>query len=329
MTTKMSFQLIDSRAKNLRFRNFDSFSPGAIVSFSRSLLTSSISSFLSSLTGVMLVMSMSWWWSIIIGPIDPWSWKEFRNMKRTPVTIGNPLSRNSSNSNSNNFGGVSVNSVSNKNCAQYLGASSDLYQEVTCLHFLHLHPQYSQNLSLGVMKELNTMLLKYNPDIKGVPLLYSRIELTPAPSTHAIPIPAPSGYPTPISYSNVAVTSAAIIAENPQLQIWIRVRWLAFCPSPGSRVVGSVVKQGPEQINFLLLGLFNATIKRSQLAGTLEWSEEDSSWIIPAHGRRIGLGNLLEFEVLSVKTELNLLRIVGSLDKMQQPAQSKKKTLHG
>lgn len=168
------------------------------------------------------------------------------------------------------------------------------------------------------------MLLKYNCDIKGVPLLYSRVELTPAPTTQAIP--SPSGYPTPINTSSVPVTSAAIIAENPQLHIWIRVRWLAFCPSPGSRVVGSVVKQGPEQINFLLLGLFNATIKRSQLAGTLEWSEEDSAWISPGHGRRIGLGDLMEFEVLAVKTELSMLRIVGSLDKMQEPAQSKKKT---
>ena len=235
--------------------------------------------------------------------------------KRTPVTIGNPINRNTT---SNSF------SVTATGTGTYTGASSDLYQEVTCLHFLHIHPQYSQNMSVGVMKELNTMLLKYNSDIKGVPLLYSRVELTPAPTTQAIP--APSGYPTPFNTSNISVTSAAIIAENPQLHIWIRVRWLAFCPSPGSRVVGSVVKQGPEQINFLLLGLFNATIKRSQLAGTLEWSEEDSAWISPGHGRRIGLGDLLEFEVLAVKTELNMLRIVGSLDKMQEPAKTKKKT---
>lgn len=235
--------------------------------------------------------------------------------KRTPVTIGNPINRNTT---SNSF------SVTVTGTGSYTGASSDLYQEVTCLHFLHIHPQYNQNMSVGVMKELNTMLLKYDSDIKGVPLLYSRVELTPAPTTQAIP--APSGYPTPINTSNISVTSAAIIAENPQLHIWIRVRWLAFCPSPGSRVVGSVVKQGHEQINFLLLGLFNATIKRSQLAGTLEWSEEDSAWISPRHGRRIGLGDLLEFEVLAVKTELNMLRIVGSLDKMQEPAQTKKKT---
>ena len=242
-------------------------------------------------------------------------------MKRTPVTIGNPLNRN------NNFTVTSSSTSSphnTSNSGQYTGAVTDLYQEVTCLHFLHIHPQYSQNLSQGVMKELNGLLLKYNPDIKGVPLLYSRVELTPAPTTQ--PIPSPTGYPTPLNSSTIPVTSAAIIAENPLLHIWIRVRWLAFCPSPGSRIVGSVVKQGPEQVNFLLLGLFNATIKRSQLAGTLEWSEEDSAWISPTHGRRIGLGDLLEFEVLSVKTELNMLRIVGSLDKMQQPAQPKKKT---
>jgi hypothetical protein len=240
--------------------------------------------------------------------------------KRAPVTIGNPLNRNTTNTTSNSFSVTSTTGSS----GIYTSASSDLYQEVTSLHFLHIHPQYSQNMSVGVMKELNTMLLKYNNDIKGVPLLYSRVELTPAPTTQAIP--SPSGYPTPINTSIVPVTSAAIIAENPQLHIWIRVRWLAFCPSPGSRVVGSVVKQGPEQINFLLLGLFNATIKRSQLAGTLEWSEEDSAWISPGHGRRIGLGDLMEFEVLAVKTELNMLRIVGSLDKMQEPAQTKKKT---
>jgi hypothetical protein len=243
-------------------------------------------------------------------------------MGRTPVTIGNPLSRNSF-SVSSSTGTTATTTVSNKSSG-YTGASSDLYQEVTSLHFLHIHPQYSQDLSKGVMKELNGMLLKYNTDIQGVPLLYSRIELTPAPTTQAIP--SPTGYPTHVTTSNFPVTSAAIIAENPQLQIWIRVRWLAFCPSPGSRVVGSVVKQGPEQINFLLLGLFNATIKRSQLAGTLEWSDEDSAWISPSLGRRIGLGDLMEFEVLSVKTELNILRIVGSLDKMQQPPQTKTKT---
>lgn len=237
-------------------------------------------------------------------------------MKRTPVTIGNPLYRNNTSSSSFN--------VTSSSQSTYTGASTDLYQEVTCLHFLHIHPQYTQNLSQGVMKELNELLLKYNHDIKGVPLLYSKVELTPAPTTQ--PIPSPSGYPTLINSSSVPVRSAAIIAENPLLHIWIRVRWLAFCPSPGSRVVGSIVKQGPEQVNFLLLGLFNATIKRSQLAGTLEWSEDDSAWISPALGRRIGLGDLLEFEVLAVKTELNMLRIVGSLDKMQQPAQSKKKT---
>lgn len=245
-------------------------------------------------------------------------------MNRTPVTIGNPLSRNSSGSASNFSVTTTPASTSSSQSGQYTAASTDLYQEVTCLHFLHVHPRYSQNLSIGVMKELNTMLLKYNSDIKGVPLLYSRVELTPAPTTQAIP--SPSGYPTPVRSSMSSVTSAAIIAENPQLHMWIRVRWLAFCPSPGSRVVGSVIKQGPEQINFLLLGLFNATIKRSQLAGTLEWSEEDSAWISPLLGRRIGLGDLLEFEVLSVKTELNMLRIVGSLDKMQQPAVTKKKT---
>ena len=243
-------------------------------------------------------------------------------MKRTPVSIGTPLSRNNT-----SFTVTSTNTTTtntNNSSGQYTAASNDLYQEVTCLHFLHIHPQYSQTLSIGVMKELNGFLLKYNPDIKGVPLLYSRVELTPAPTNQVIP--APSGYPTPVNFSTVPVTSAAIISENPQLHIWIRVRWLAFCPSTGSRVIGSVVKQGPEQISFLLLGLFNATIKRSQLAGTLEWSEEDSAWISPTHGRRIGLGDLLEFEVLAVKTELNLLRIVGSLDKMQQPAQPKKKT---
>lgn len=243
-------------------------------------------------------------------------------MKRAPVSIGNPLNRNTPTGSSNNS--FTVTSTATINNGQYTGASSDLYQEVTCLHFLHIHPQYSQSLSTGVMKELNGFLLKYNSDIKGVPLLYSRVELTPAPTGNAIP--APSGYPTPVNFSSVPVTSAAIIAENPQLHIWVRVRWLAFCPSTGSRVIGSVVKQGPEQISFLLLGLFNATIKRSQLAGTLEWSEEDSAWISPVLGKRIGLGDLLEFEVLAVKTELNLLRIVGSLDKMQQPAQSKKKT---
>ena len=231
------------------------------------------------------------------------------------------LHRNSSNSSSSNNFTVTTSGSG----GHYTGASTDLYQEVTCLHFLHIHPQYSQNLSQGVMKELNGLLLKYNPDIKGVPLLYSRGGIDTG--SYYQPIPSPSGYPTPFSTSSVPVTSAAIIAENPLLHIWIRVRWLAFCPSPGSRVVGSVVKQGPEQVNFLLLGLFNATIKRSQLAGTLEWSESDAAWISPAHGRRIGLGDLLEFEVWPLKRNLECWELSGPLIKCSNQLKPKEDKL--
>ena len=175
------------------------------------------------------------------------------------------------------------------------------------------------------MLELQAMLLKWNHDLQGVPLLFSRVELTPAPTSQLIPLP--SFYPTPVNASSAPVTSAAIVAENPQLHLWVRVRWLAFCPSPGSRVVGSVVKQSRDQINFLLLQHFYATIKRDQLAGTLEWNETEQTWC-HEQGAAVSVGELMEFEVLSVKVavEQQMIRIVGSLDKMAQPAPSKKKT---
>lgn len=237
-------------------------------------------------------------------------------MERRPVSISNPLARNAS---------FTVSSIpATPGQAAPSLAESDLYQEITALHFLHLSPEYMQNLTEGVMIQLQEMLLQWNNDLQGVPLLFSRVELTPAPTTQ--PIPLPSGYPTPQNTSNQPVTSAAIIAENPQLHMWVRVRWLAFCPSPGSRVVGTLVKQNHEQLNLLLLNHFSAVIKRDQLAGSLEWNEAEQTWCTE-QGKRVNLGHLMEFEVLHVKTgDQNMIRIIGSLDKMQQPAPPKKKT---
>lgn len=238
-------------------------------------------------------------------------------MQRTPVAISNPLAKNVT-SHSTVFPAPPSSTALQGAC------SDDLYQEVTCLHLLHLSPRHAMDMGGGVMQELLGRLLKYDRDIQGVPLVFSRVELTPAPVTQ--PIPLLTGYPTPQTSSLLPVTSAAIIAENPQLHLWVRVRWVAFCPSAGSRVVGSVVKQSPEQLNLLVLGLFNATVKREQLAGTLEWSEEAEAWTHPAQGRCVGLGDLLEFEVMTLRTDMNMLRLVGSLDKMQQPQVAKKRT---
>lgn len=204
-------------------------------------------------------------------------------------------------------------------------AECDLYQEITALHFLHVDPVWMQDLSTGVMLQLQAMLLKWNQDLLGLPLLFSRVELTPAPTTQ--PIPLPSFYPTPVTASKEPVLSAAIVAENPQLHLWVRVRWLAFCPSAGSWVVGSVVKQSRDQINLLISQHFYATIKRDQLAGTLEWNGTEQTWCTE-QGGRVNLVELMEFEVLSVKPTFDhsTIRIVGSLDKMSHPAPSKKKT---
>lgn len=239
-------------------------------------------------------------------------------MERKPVSIANPLAKNAQLSASNA-------QVSAAPAVPPSLAECDLYQEITALHFLHISPSFMQDLSTGVMLELQAMLLKWSHDLQGVPLLFSRVELTPVPTTQ--PIPAPTFYPTPVTASATAVASAAILAENPQLHLWVRVRWLAFCPSAGSRVVGRVVKQGRDQINLLLLQHFYATIRRDQLSGTLEWNETEQTWC-NEQGNRINLGELMEFEVLSVKTDpvQQAIRIIGSLDKMSQPAPSKKKT---
>jgi hypothetical protein len=185
------------------------------------------------------------------------------------------------------------------------------------------------DLSRGVMQALGRLLFHWQPAIEGVPLLYSRVELSPAPTT--VPIPLPALYPTPVTGSSERVLTAAILGENPNLQLWVRVRWLAFCPGPGSRITGTILKQSPEQLTLLVLGLFNATIKREQLAGTLEWTDSfegtPGTWSMPARANRpLGLGDLLEFEILAVHTEeLGQLRIVGSLDRMQQPPRPPKK----
>ena len=103
-------------------------------------------------------------------------------MERRPVSISNPLARNAS---------FTVSSIpATPGQAAPSLAESDLYQEITALHFLHLSPEYMQNLTEGVMIQLQEMLLQWNNDLQGVPLLFSRVELTPAPTTQPIPLPS-------------------------------------------------------------------------------------------------------------------------------------------
>ncbi|KAJ2782572.1 hypothetical protein H4R18_002201 [Coemansia javaensis] len=202
------------------------------------------------------------------------------------------------------------------------------FSEATVRLTVTLAPTHSQDHWAGIHETLNSMLLHYVPQIRGVVLSYSK--------------------------AKVLSSAALLVNDSPYGQLDVSARLLLWRPVSGMSLKGTINVQSPDHIGLLLWDTFNASIPASFIPKTkYEWrpfsdeevaaraqatgggggsaadsgSDEEAAGTSGAHGAAFGSGEWvlkgtsqcvgssggLEFVVVDVVRADNVLSVTGAL----------------
>ncbi|KAF7723751.1 hypothetical protein EC973_001727 [Apophysomyces ossiformis] len=191
------------------------------------------------------------------------------------------------------------------------------FSEIVARLYIHLAPMWSGKVMDGVIEQLNAFLMKYVPELDGIVIAHSDIELLSDKGT--------------------------VLYDSPFCHFFIRVKFLVWKPKKGSRLVGRINLQSQDHIGLLIYGTFNASIPRSRIPSDLyEWraSEDEGapaaateeneeanededherkrsqygSWVHKKTNASIGgEDGVLEFNVFDIVEANDILTVAGSL----------------
>ncbi|KAI8325016.1 hypothetical protein GQ54DRAFT_36962 [Martensiomyces pterosporus] len=127
--------------------------------------------------------------------------------------------------------------------------------ETTTRLTVTLAPIYSRDFWAGVHETLNSMLLHFVPQVRGVVLSYSKVK--------------------PLS------DTALLFNDSPYGQLEVSARLLLWRPISGMSVNGCINVQSPDHIGLLLWDTFNASIPASFIPkDRYEWRPFDDDEIV-------------------------------------------------
>jgi DNA-directed RNA polymerase subunit E'/Rpb7 len=144
---------------------------------------------------------------------------------------------------------------------------------------IRLAPCYLSKLEAGINEYLNCLVTKYIPELKGVVLSYSKIQI--------------------LGKNSIQKT------ESPFLHFYINVVFTVFRPEKKSILVGVVNKVSPDHIGCLVYGLFNASIAADQFqSGTdtsgYTWDDNEHNWSAESDLGQLVItpGSIIKFSVI-------------------------------
>ena len=105
-----------------------------------------------------------------------------------------------------------------------------------------------------VKRQLNSMLFKYNEDVKGIPLSFSQLK-----------------FPRGKEYGR-------IIAEQYWLHVDVVTKLLVFKPEIGMTITGKVNKISDNHVSLLIYAMFNASISGDQMCKSYYIDEASKTW---------------------------------------------------
>ncbi|KAI8393316.1 uncharacterized protein BYT42DRAFT_550615 [Radiomyces spectabilis] len=195
---------------------------------------------------------------------------------------------------------------------------SSSFSEVNAKLYLHLAPMWSGKVMDGVNEQLNAFLMKYVPEVDGIILAHTDVQLL--------------------------TEKATILFDSPFSHFFVHVKFLVWKPKKGTKLVGRINLQSQDHIGLLIYGTFNASIPRSRISKDLyEWkasetneeeevvdndAEEETAenyseerkrsqygeWINKQTGASIGQDDAsLEFTVVDIIEANDILTVTGSL----------------
>ncbi|KAI9324006.1 DNA-directed RNA polymerase I complex subunit Rpa43 [Obelidium mucronatum] len=144
--------------------------------------------------------------------------------------------------------------------------------------YFHLPPCFIGDFLRGVNEQLNSYLMKYIPELKGVPL----------------------------SYSNVKIEEkvANVLYDSPFCHLHATCTFTLFAPREGSTIVGIVNKVSSDHIGLLVHGVFNASIAAEHIQkteyhfnhGAKAWRRVDEDG--EPTGEKIAAGSVVKFTII-------------------------------
>mmetsp|Transcript_13132 Transcript_13132/g.19786 ORF Transcript_13132/g.19786 Transcript_13132/m.19786 type:complete len:171 (+) Transcript_13132:15-527(+) len=153
------------------------------------------------------------------------------------------------------------------------GSSSGLHQ-CECSMKLYISPAYLMDPMAGVQSQLSHMLLKYTPQLRGVPLAFSKVDLV-----------SDTGF---------------IRHDEPDIHLQASISVLVFAPALHQQLVGVVTRMSGDHVALLVHGAFNASIiKQSDVSADA--------------ATKLVVGQQVHFVLKSITVADGLLSMLGEL----------------
>ncbi|KAB2040860.1 hypothetical protein ERO13_D02G097900v2 [Gossypium hirsutum] len=153
---------------------------------------------------------------------------------------------------------------------------------------MYLHPSKSRNVSQSILRELGSLLFKFNETFDGVLLAYD---------------------------VNILDKQAKILSGvHPYFGLRLKANLLLFSPKPDMLLEGKVVKLSQESIHVIVLGFSSAIITAENIRGEFKYRTKDTEELFASKSHKrhvIKVGTMIRFLVKSFDEEI--LHIIGSL----------------
>ncbi|KAK3825616.1 MAG: hypothetical protein J3Q66DRAFT_294506 [Benniella sp.] len=199
------------------------------------------------------------------------------------------------------------------------------FVEVSTKLYIHLPPCFTTKPIEGIQEQLNSFLMRYMPQVDGVVLAHSNLELLQS--------------------------SGRIMYDSPYCHFWISVKLLVWKPVKGATLHGTINLQSPDHIGLLLYGTFNASIpsefipkdkyefnpnssygRKKQITNDNDQGEGSSAvsgllngeWVLKSTGESIGQEGVIQFEVSDLVKTNDMLTVTGSL--MRVPVMTRRES---
>lgn len=153
---------------------------------------------------------------------------------------------------------------------------------------VYLHPSKSRNVSQAILRELSSLLFKFNETFDGVLLAYDVISL-----------------------DKKAKILPGVV---PYFGLRLKANLLLFSPKPDMLLEGKVLKLSQESIHIIILGFSSAIITADNIRGEFKYKTKDEEQFFASRSHKrhvIKVGTMIRFLVKSFDEEI--LHIFGSL----------------
>lgn len=135
----------------------------------------------------------------------------------------------------------------------------------------------------AIKLQLNEMLLKYNDELQGIPITFSRIEYDRGKEL------------------------GRIMAEQPHIHIDITTTVLLFKPAADKIIYGKINQTSDSHISLLVYGIFNASIASDQLGKGYKFNHSTQEWE-SAEGN-LSLGSFVQCTIINFNVANGVLSI--------------------